>query len=233
MVVRRAAAPRLTRDKVLAAAIGIADREGLAAVSMRRVATELGVDPMSLYRHVGDKDGLVDAMTDAVVASIEPVPRTGAWADDARATMLAARAAMARHPWTADAIKGRPSPTPAALRHLDTFLGILRDGGFSVALTHHAIHVLGSRILGFSQDLYADDADVRADPAVEEAQARALGATFPRLGELALAVRHEGPLGGCDDDAEFAFALDVALEGLGRRLGAGEGVVSTSSTTGG
>lgn len=215
---RRSPTPRLTREGIVATAVGLADRDGLATVSMRRVAAELGVDPMSLYRHVGDKDGLVDAMSDAVVASIEPVTPTGSWVDDARATALAARAVMVRHPWTAEAIRSRPTPTPAALRHLDGFTDILRTGGFSVELVHHAIHVLGSRILGFSQDLYDDDPDVRVAPAVARAQALALAAAYPRLGELALAVGHDGPLGGCDDDAEFEFALDLALEGLARRL---------------
>jgi AcrR family transcriptional regulator len=215
---RRSHAPRLTREGIVAAAVRLADRDGLGSVSMRRVAAELGVDPMSLYRHVGDKDGLVDAMTDAVVAAIEPVEPTGSWLTDARATALAARATMVRHPWAAEAIRARPSPTPAALRHLDRFADILRTGGFTVDLLHHAIHVLGSRILGFSQDLYDDDPDVRAEPAVAQAQALALAAAYPRLGELALAVGHDGPLGGCDDDAEFAFALDLALEGLARRL---------------
>ncbi|WP_240644200.1 TetR/AcrR family transcriptional regulator [Antribacter gilvus] len=205
----------LSRERIVAAAIEVADAEGLDAVSMRRLGQELAVDPMSLYRHVGKKDELLDAMTDTVVAGIEPVTDGGDWQASARATMLAARATMLRHPWTAAVRKASAAPTPAELRYLDTLLGILRDGGFSVALTHHAIHVLGSRILGFSQDLYDDSGDTSSE--ASEAQARAWAASHPRLAELAVAVTHDGALGGCDDDAEFRFALDLVLEGLERR----------------
>ena len=206
---------RLSRERIVAAAIGLADAEGIGAVSMRRLGQELGVDPMSLYRHVGGKDELLGAMTDAVVTQIEPVTDAGGWQASARATMLTARATMVRHPWTAEVIKARPEPTPAELRHLDTLLGILRDGGFGIELTHHAIHVLGSRVLGFSQDLYDDSGDTPPEEAA--AQARALEATHPRLAELAVAVTHDGALGGCDDDDEFVFSLDLMLEGLDRR----------------
>lgn len=206
---------RLSRDAIVTAAVALADAGGIEAVSMRRLGQELGVDPMSLYRHVGSKDALLDAMSDAVVAQIEPVTDAGSWQASARATMLAARAAMLEHPWTVELRSSRAAPTPAELRHLDTLLGILRDGGFSVALTHHAIHVLGSRVLGFSQDLYDDGGDT--PPHEAEAMARALAGSHPRLAELAVAVTHTGALGGCDDDAEFVFAIDLVLDGLERR----------------
>ena len=199
------------------AAIAIADSDGLDAVSMRRIGQDLRVDPMSLYRHVQSKDGLLDAMTDAVVAQIQPVTDAGDWQASARATMLAARQVMLRHPWTADVLKARPTPTPAALHHLDMLLGILRDGGLGVHLAHHAIHVLGSRILGFSQDLYDDGDNARPEPDGAALQARQWAASLPRLAELAVSVSHDGALGGCDDDAEFAFSLDLILEGLERR----------------
>lgn len=206
---------RLSLDSIVAAAIALADAEGIEAVSMRRLGQELGVDPMSLYRHVGDKDGLLDAMSDAVVAQIEPVTDAASWQASARATMLAARAAMLRHPWTAALRKSRPNPTPSELRHLDALLGILRDAGFSIALTHHAIHALGSRVLGFSQDLYDDSGDTTPEEA--EAMARAMAESFPHLAELAVAVAHTGALGACDDDEEFVFSLDLVLDGLERR----------------
>lgn len=212
---------RLSRDRIVAAAIAVADREGLDAVSMRRLGQDLHVDPMSLYRHIGDKDGLLDAMVDAVLTEIEPVTDGATWIESARATMLAARAVMVRHPWTADIVKARPAPTPAGLRHLDTLLGILREAGFSLALTHHAIHALGSRILGFSQDLYDDRPNVRQPPEAAQIQALQWASTHPRLAELALAASHGGALGGCDDDEEFRFSLDLVLEGLERRRAEG------------
>lgn len=213
---RGTARSQLTRERVVAVAVELADTGGIEAVSMRRLATEVGVDPMSLYRHVNGKEDLLEAMIDAVIARIEPVTDAGDWRASARATMLAARATMSRHPWTAQLRKVRLAPTPAELRYLDTLLGILRDGGFDLDLVHHAIHALGSRILGFSQDLYDDTGDTTPDEVAAQMRAfEAMGT--PHLAELASAVSgHEG-LGGCDDDAEFAFALDLTLEGLERR----------------
>jgi AcrR family transcriptional regulator len=210
----------LSRERIVATAIDVADAEGIAAVSMRRIAQQLGVDPMSLYRHVGTKDGLLDLMIDTVIAGIEPVHPSSRWTDTAREMMLSARRTMLSHPWTAEVIKARPDPTPAALRHLDAVLGVMRDGGLSVDLTHHAIHVLGSRLVGFSQDLYDDS--TAPDPDVLAAQARAWAATLPRIAEIALAAVHDGGLGGCDTDEEFAFALDLILDGLDRHARAAD-----------
>ncbi|MGI5133113.1 TetR/AcrR family transcriptional regulator [Pseudonocardia sp. CA-107938] len=207
-----AGAPRLSRDRIVATAVALADREGVAAVSMRRLGQELGVDPMSLYHHVEDKEVLIDAMVDQVVAEIPRAERAGSWADALRATVLAARATLLRHPWAARVIATRPAPTPAALRHIDTVLDILRGGGFSLDLCHHALHVLGSRVLGFSQDLFDDSAAADAPPPPPE-----WAAHLPRVAELAAAARHDGALGGCDDEAEFAFGLDLILDGLERR----------------
>lgn len=204
----------------MAAGIALADAEGLDALSMRRLAGGLGVNPMSLYHHVRDKDALLDAMLDAVVAGITaddaPLRRPSEWAARLRALLLAARTTMLRHPWAVQVLQQRDVPTPSTLRHIDRVLGLLRGGGCSVDLAHHALHLLGSRILGFSQDLF-DDAPDDADPALRAAQAGALAATMPHVAELAVAATHDGGLGGCDDDAEFAFALDVILEGLERR----------------
>ena len=102
--------------------------------------------------------------------------------------------------------------------HLERVLAIMRGGGCSVDLGHHAIHLLGSRILGFSQDLFDDNPDTAPPPEAVAAWA----ATMPHIVELATAVTHDGALGGCDDDGEFAFALELLLEGLERRrVGAG------------
>ncbi|PSK91374.1 TetR family transcriptional regulator [Murinocardiopsis flavida] len=211
----------LSREGIVAVALRVADDEGLAAASMRRIAQELGVDPMSLYRHVGAKDGLLDLMTDAVVAGIERPAPAATWVETARDLMLSARRTMIRHPWAAEVIKSRPDPTPAALRHLDTLLGVLREGGVSLDLTHHALHVLGSRVLGFSEDLYDDKA--RDRPETTAAQAAAWARELPRIAEMALASTHEGALGGCDDDEEFAFSLDLILDGLEQRRRAEHG----------
>jgi Tetracyclin repressor-like, C-terminal domain len=101
--------------------------------------------------------------------------------------------------------------------HLNRVVGIMRDGGFTVELAHHALHVLGSRVLGFSQDLFDDGPDVRPSAAVAAAQASQWLEVLPHLAELMVAGSHDGPLGGCDDEEEFAFSLDLILDGLERQ----------------
>jgi AcrR family transcriptional regulator len=213
---------RLSREAIVEAGIALADRDGLDGLSMRRLARELGVNPMSIYHHLRDKDALLDAMLDAVVARIEPdhAPAVSGWTDELRALVLAARRTVLAHPWAARVLQQRGTPTPAALRHIDRVLGILRRGGCSVALSHHALHLLGSRILGFSQDLFDDSPDTRADPVTVAVQVAAWAEILPHVAELAGAVSHQGGLGGCDDDAEFGFGLDLLLDGLERCRGA-------------
>lgn len=213
---------RLSREAILAAGIALADRDGLDGLSMRKLGQELGVNPMSLYHHVRDKDALLDAMIDALVGEIAPAAEAtsaGAltWTEELRALIQAARRIMIRHPWVVRVLQQRDSPTPATLRHIDRVLATLRRGGCSVQLGHHALHVLGSRILGFSQDLFDDSPAGRTDPATLEGRFRSWTDSLPHVVELAMAVTHEGALGGCDDDAEFDFALDLMLEGLERR----------------
>jgi AcrR family transcriptional regulator len=205
---------RLSREGIIAAAIDLADREGLAGLSMRKLAQHLGVDAMSIYYHVRDKDTLLAEMSDAVVAQIGLTPiAPDEWTSQLRGLIMAARATMLRHPWAARVLEGRDTPTPAVMAHLERVLAVMRGGGCSVDLGHHAIHLLGSRILGFSQDLFDDDPDTSPPPEVVAAWAE----TMPHIVELAAAVTHDGALGGCDDDGEFAFALDIMLDGLERR----------------
>jgi AcrR family transcriptional regulator len=198
----------------MAAAIELADRDGIGSISMRRLAQELGVEAMSLYTHVRSKGDLLDGMADAVISQV-PVSADGAdWKASLRQLALAARSVMLRHPWAPRVVEAQAAPGPAALRYVNAVLGILREGGFSVAQTHHALHILGSRLLGFTQALFDDSGDLEPEAAV--ALESALGASHPYVVEMALAVTHGGALGGCDDDAEFKFALDFILDGLAR-----------------
>lgn len=205
----------LNRARVLEAAIELADRDGIEAVSMRKLGQELGVEAMSLYTHVQGKDDLLDGMADAIVAKIPGGRVGGAWQQALRGTILGARAVLLGHPWAARVIETRSEPGPATVRYMDVIAGILLDGGFNADLAHHALHVLGSRVLGFSQDLYDDKGEV--DPEAAAAFARQLAQAYPSVGAIALAASHEGGLGGCDDDTEFAFGLDLIIEGLERR----------------
>jgi len=205
---------QLTRDRVLEAAVEFADREGIVALSMRRLAQELGVEAMSLYTHVRSKDDLLDGMVEVIVAEIPIRPDPAGWKASLRGTVLSARTVLLRHRWAPAVIETRVTPGPAMLRHYDVVIGILRQGGFSLDLTHHALHLLGSRMLGFTQDLFDDSTD--RDPAEATSLAEQLGQAFPYVAEMALAATHDGALGGCDDDVEFEFALDVILDGLER-----------------
>jgi Tetracyclin repressor-like, C-terminal domain len=131
--------------------------------------------------------------------------------------VMAARLVMLRHPWAPRVLEQRGTAGPAVLGYIDKVLAILRAGGFSIDMAHHTLHVLGSRILGFNQDLFEDSA--ASAPVDEEsaARARAMFERYPRVTELALAATHDGVLGACDDEFEFAFSLDLILDGLERR----------------
>lgn len=205
---------QLTRERVVAAGIELADRDGIESISMRRLAQELGVEAMSLYTHVRNKDDLLDGMVDAVVGEI-PTDTDGAdWKTALRRMVLAARGVVLTHPWAPRPIESRTTVGPATMRYINTVLGILREGGFTVDQAHHALHILGSRLLGFTQDLFDDSGDVDAEAAAH--LAAELGAVLPYVAEMALAATHDGALGPCDDDVEFAFGLDFILDGLDR-----------------
>jgi AcrR family transcriptional regulator len=205
---------QLNRTLILETAVELADRYGIDAVSMRRIAQQLGVDPMSLYNHVRDKEDLLDGLVDVVVREIEPSPDGSDWKTSMRDTILAARRTLLRHRWAPGVMASRRDAGPATMEYYDAILGILRRGGFSVEIAHHALHVLGSRALGFSQDLFVDSSPDGPPPEMTLAAVRQLAETHPNLGEMAMAVSHEGGLGPCDDDTEFMFALELILDGL-------------------
>ena len=211
------AAPRipLSKERVLRTAVDLADRGGSETVSMRKLGQELGVDAMSLYHHVQNKDEILDGIVDVVVAEIDVTTTGTDWRVTMRQLVMAARVVMLRHPWAPRVIESRTDPGPATMRYMESVLAILRGGGFSLDLAHHAMHVLGSRVLGFNQDLY-DDSDAGRDSPEMAALVRQMEDRYPYIAELALAVSHEGGLGGCDDDVEFAFGLDLILDGLER-----------------
>jgi AcrR family transcriptional regulator len=206
----------LSKERVLRAAVGLADKGGIESLSMRKLAQELGVEAMSLYNHVRNKDDLLDGVVDVVVGEIQLPPETSEWKTSLRQTVLSARAALLRHPWAPRVIESRKNPSPATFQYFESVIGILRKGGFSVDLTHHALHVLGSRVLGFTQELFNDSDELASGPDAAAMYAQ-MAEKFPYMIEMAMAVSHEGGLGGCDDDVEFAFALDLILDGLERR----------------
>ena len=208
---------RLNRDRVFRTAVALADAAGIEALSMRRLADELGVVPMALYKHVRDKDELLDGMVDVVVGEIErPVEGTD-WRSAVRRRVLSARRALQRHPWASGVIESRTNPTPTLLAYMDSMIGLFLAGGFSADLTHHALHTIGSRIYGFTQEVLNDSGSV--DPATQALVVAQVAAVYPHIAVMVSGVDHdrESMVGrGCDDQFEFEFALDLLLDGLER-----------------
>jgi AcrR family transcriptional regulator len=207
----------LSRDRILHAAVALADHGGVDAASMRRIAQQLGVVPMALYKHVSGKEDLLDGMIDIVVGEIDPVLSDEDWKTAVRERILSARRALLRHPWASRVIESRTEPTPTVLGYMDSMISLFREGGFSIELTHHAMHAMGSRLLGFSQELFNDSAEI--DPQTEAETFEAMADAYPSVYELYLTVTHDdasvvGP--GCDDQFEFEFSLDLLLDGLER-----------------
>jgi AcrR family transcriptional regulator len=219
MVTREAATTErrapLTRDRVLRTAIELADRDGIEALSMRRLGQELGVDAMALYRHIQNKDDLLDGIVEMIVGQIERAGPNAEWKTALREQAMAARRVMLRHPWARRVLEERATGGPTFLAYIESVLATLLDGGFSIDVAHHALHVLGSRIFGFNQDVFEDSAEPDPSPEAAAMLVRALAA-YPRITELAGSVSHDGVLGKCDDDFEFTFGLDLILDGLER-----------------
>lgn len=234
-------APRsaLTRARVLESAVALADRDGLGALTMRSLARELGIEAMSLYHHVANKEDLLDGVVDIVAAEIQDaVGRLEPLADDApqsswkpamRRQILTARAVLLRHPWASTVLETRKSLSLHVVRYYDSLIGLMRRGGFSYDLVHHAMHALGSRALGFSQELFEPDGATAGSAAgggaKEGADAAAtamlmqMADQVPHMVEMLAAVSHadaDTTLGWCDDQTEFEFGLDIILDGLDR-----------------
>jgi AcrR family transcriptional regulator len=207
----------LSKQRVLRAAVALADQGGVDALSMRRLAHELGVVPMALYKHVDNKDELLDGMVDVVVGEIDPPASGTDWKTAIRKRVLSARSALLRHPWASRVIESRTDPTPTVLEYMDSMIGTFRAGGFSIDLAHHAMHAMGSRLLGFTQELYDDSLNL--DPEVTAVMLQRMAGKYPHITELVTAITHDqaSVVGqGCDDQFEFEFALDLMLDGLQR-----------------
>jgi AcrR family transcriptional regulator len=212
----------LTKERILRAAVALADEGGVESLSMRRIAQEVDVVPMALYKHVANKDEMLDGMVDVVVGEIDPPLADADWKTAIRERVLSARRALLRHPWATQVIESRTEPTPTVIGYMDSMMGIFRSGGFSIDLMHHTMHVMGSRILGFSQELFDDTASMPEEEAI--AMWAQLADRYPNIAALVGEIsggeisHDEGSVvgGGCDDQFEFEFALDLMLDGLER-----------------
>jgi AcrR family transcriptional regulator len=200
---------------VLLAAIDLADEGGVQALSMRKLGRELGVEAMSLYNHVANKDAVLDGMGDLVFGEIGLPPRGADWKTAMRRRAISAGEVLARHPWAIGLMESRSTPGPATLRHHDAVIGCLREAGFSIAMAAHAYSVLDSYIYGFALQ-QASLPFKTSEEVVEVAESirRQFPADeYPHLAELT--VQHVlRPGYDCAD--EFEFGLDLILDGLER-----------------
>jgi len=211
----------LTRERVLQAAVDLADREGIDALSMRRLGAELGVEAMSLYNHVRNKEDVLDGMVDLIVGEIDPAGDDADWKQAIRNRILSARRTMLRHAWASAVITSRTQASPVMMKYMDSVGGMMLAGGFTVDLMHHAFHALGSRVLGFSQELF-DDSSPDVPPDQMAIMAQQMASEFPNIVAVMEQVQHDEASvvgSGCDDQFEFEFALDLVLDGLERARG--------------
>ena len=206
---------RLTRERVLLAAIALADRGGVEALTMRKLGQELGVEAMSLYNHVANKDDLLDGIVDHLFAEIGMPPQGVGWKEAMRQRALAARDVLTRHPWAIRLMESRSRPGPATLRHHNAVIGCLREAGGSIAMVAHAYSALDSYIYGFAMQqasLPFEGSDEAAEIAEHFLQQFPTD-DYPHL--VALTVQHVLQPGYNYAD-EFAFGLDLILDGLER-----------------
>jgi AcrR family transcriptional regulator len=208
---------QLTEERVLRTAVALADRHGLEWLSMRKLADELGVSPMSPYYYVPNKDRLIDGMVDIVFSEIEPPSLELDWKEAMRRRAVSTRAALSRHRWAVGQMEGRTTHGPANLRLHDACLGCLRAAGFSLEMTVHAYSVQDSYIYGFAlqeTDMSPETSDDFAAEAQRQMDAYAeLLADYPHLVEV---VGGHVAKEGYDYDTEFLFGLDLILDGLDR-----------------
>jgi AcrR family transcriptional regulator len=200
----------LSRDRVLQAAVDLADAQGIEALSMRRLARELGVEAMSLYNHVANKDDLLDGIVDIAVAEIA-VPEPGEpWKAAMRRRAISARDMLVRHPWAAGLIESRVTPSPIRMRYPDAVLGCLREAGFSIPMAVHVFNTLDSYIYGFAlQERSLPFGSLAEAPGDADELVRAIPAeTYPYLAETAAAF----VASGYDYADEFTFGLDLILD---------------------
>ncbi len=209
----------VNRERVLRTAMALADERGIDALTMRELAGRLGVEAASLYNHVSGKDDLLVGMADLVIAEIELPPEATDWRDAMRRRAMSARALFARHPWAAAFIDTRMQVQPSGLAYADRVLGTLIRAGLSPAVAGNAFLALDSYIYGYERQrsiLARDDGGASTNAVREVVDAIQPGA-FLALAQVA-AEYAEQPF---DEDAGFAFGLDLLLEGIERLVPAG------------
>ena len=214
--VRPVARRKLSRERILEAALRVADEEGLDALSMRRLGQALGVQAMSLYKHIADKEDILDGISDLVMLEVEVPARGLPWRAALRQAATSMHPAMLRHPWASVVIESRRNPGPARLRYLDTVVAQRRPARVAFDHLGPPPRAGGRHVYGFTLQVVAMPFDLRDEP--EEADRLAnetFGETYPGLRAMA---EHAATEAGFP--IEFDFGLDMILDGLERRLAA-------------
>lgn len=215
----------LTRQRLIDGAVALADAGGTDSLTMRNLAREVGVKPMSLYHHVANKEEVLDAMVDAVFSEIELPPESTDWMTALRRRADSARTALSRHPWAIGLMESRTTPGPATLRHHDAVIGCLRGAGFTIEMAAHAYSLLDSYVYGFAlQEINLPFSTTEESHEVAGAILQQFPADrYPHLVEMATGHVLRP---GYDHGDEFHFGLELILDGLEtmvRRLPARQG----------
>ena len=205
--------PPLSAARVLSVAVALADRIGIEAFTIRKLANELRVKPMTIYHHVANKEAIIDGMVDIVFGEIESPASDVDWRAATQRSARSARAVLAAHPWVTPLMVSRTSPGPETLRHIDAMIGCFRGGGFSVAMTAHAAALTDAYIYGFAlqeANLPATGGEEMADLAEDIIEPLPAG-VYPNLTEFTVDYVLQP---GYDFGNEFEFGLDLILDGL-------------------
>jgi AcrR family transcriptional regulator len=203
----------LRRDKIVTAAVARAESKGFETLSMRNLAEDLGAAPMALYRHVANKEDLLDAMVDVVFAEMYPPVIGGKWKTELRRRAISAREALRRHPWAVGLMETRVSPGPASAKHHNATMGCLREASFPFREAVHAYNLLDSYTYGFAlqeQTIPFETPEESSEMAKVTVGDR--GTEFPYLAEVVVELGKRG----YDYTEEFEFGLDFILDGLER-----------------
>ena len=200
----------LTKEKVLRAALTLADEAGIESMSMRKLGLALGVEAMSLYNHVANKDEILDGIVDLVVAEVEVPDTAPDWKSAVRQSAISTHEVLLRHPWACSLSVSRPRVGPAKLRYVDWLIGCLREAGFSMQVAHNAMHAIESHTHGFTLQELSFPADLEEmGPEVAALLRQQTVAGYPHISEMVRNSTH-------DDQVEFEFVLDLILDGLER-----------------
>lgn len=203
----------LSRERVLDGAVRVADAGGIASLTIRSIADELGTKPMSIYHYVDGKEDIIDGIVDLVFAEMDLPAAQGDWRVEMRRRCASARAVLRRHPWAIPLIESRTRPGPATLRHLDAVIGCLRAAGFSLEMTAHAYALIDAYVYGFalSEASLPINGPETVHEVAESMMLRHLAADYPHLLEF---TQGHVLQPGYDYGREFDHGLELVLGAL-------------------